>query len=150
MTATFFVLAGRLGGPYHLGGDDLQSLVRAGMTIGSHGLHHRDWRRIGDGELTRELVESRQILERVTGQRVTRASVPFGSYDRHVLARLRRDGGYDRVFTSDGGAARPDAWLQARTSVTAGDSAATLASPAHVARAVAAHRAVKRVVKRWR
>ena len=39
---------------------------------------------------------------------------PFGSYDRRVLARLRRSG-VQCAFTSDGGHARPGSWLQNRT-----------------------------------
>ena len=62
LTATFFVLAGRLDEPGHLGVDDLRRLVAAGMRIGSHGLHHRDWRSLEASELTAELVDSRRLL----------------------------------------------------------------------------------------
>jgi peptidoglycan/xylan/chitin deacetylase (PgdA/CDA1 family) len=145
MTATFFALAGRLDDPLHLGAADLERLIRAGMTIGSHGLHHRDWRRCSDGDLAAELAGSRRVLEAVTGRPITQVSVPFGSYDRRVLAQARRAGGYERVFTSDGGAARPSAWLQPRTTVSDGGLRAT-----ELPAAGAARRAVKRWVKRWR
>jgi hypothetical protein len=45
---------------------------------------------------------------------VRRYSLPFGAYDRRVLARLRQAGA-TRVYTSDGGGTRRDDWLQART-----------------------------------
>ena len=148
LSATFFVLAGRLGHPEHLGEQDLATLVQAGMTIGSHGLHHRSWRELDEPELSAELGESRRVLAAAAGTPVTCASVPFGAYDRHVLARLRRDAGYERVFTSDGGPARDDAWLQPRTSVTVDDRLDSLAvTPTPVA---AAQRRVKRLAKRWR
>jgi peptidoglycan/xylan/chitin deacetylase (PgdA/CDA1 family) len=144
LRATFFVLAGRLGDPRHLGADDLAELVDAGMTIGSHGMHHRDWRRLGDAELEEELVAARRILHEASGTPVTQASVPFGSYDRRVLSRLRARG-YATVFTSDGGPARPDAWLQPRTSVTVDDEPARIAAGGSTPTG-----ALKRLVKRWR
>jgi len=58
MRATFFVLAGRLDDPAHLDDSDLRRLVAAGMGIGSHGMRHRDWRRLDDAELDDELVTS--------------------------------------------------------------------------------------------
>jgi peptidoglycan/xylan/chitin deacetylase (PgdA/CDA1 family) len=149
LTATFFVLAGRLDDPHHLGVDDLARLVDAGMTIGSHGLHHRDWRRCSDAELDAELRESRRVLEATLCCPVTRAAIPFGSYDRRVLARARREGGYERVFTSDGGPARRDAWLQARTTVCDDDVFPAMLAQPPTGRARVAH-ALKRAVKRQR
>jgi peptidoglycan/xylan/chitin deacetylase (PgdA/CDA1 family) len=149
MTATFFVLAGRLDDPPYLDADDVRRLRAAGMAIGSHGLHHRDWRRVSDAELARELSHSRRILEEVVGEPVTQAAAPFGSYDRRVLARARRDGGYARLFTSDGGPARRDAWLQPRTTVGNDGVAPTALTQPPSAR-TSAERALKRLVKRWR
>lgn len=149
LAATFFVVAGRLGDAHFLGGGDVRRLRAAGMAIGSHGLRHRDWRRESDAGLADELGHSRRILEGVIGAPVTRAAVPFGSYDRRVLTRARRDGGYAQVFTSDGGPARQDAWLQPRSTV--GDDGAlpqALIAPPR-ARATAA-RTLKGLVKRWR
>lgn len=150
VAATFFVLAGRLGEPGHLGSEDLRRLVATGMRIGSHGLAHRDWRRLETGPLTDEIVESRRILEGAAAVPVRETSIPFGSYDRRVLARVRGAGGYERVYTSDGGSARAGAWLQPRTSVTASADPAALAAPARPAPADAVCRGAKRLVKRWR
>jgi peptidoglycan/xylan/chitin deacetylase (PgdA/CDA1 family) len=149
MTATFFVLAGRLDDQQHLGAEDIERLVEAGMTIGSHGLHHRNWRRCDDDELTTELTKSRRILEAITRSPVTRAAVPFGSYDRRVLSRARHAGGYEHVFTSDGGPASAGAWLQPRTSVSNDGVAPAELTPQPTPLA-AAQSSVKRWVKRWR
>jgi peptidoglycan/xylan/chitin deacetylase (PgdA/CDA1 family) len=86
------------------------------MTVGSHGWAHRDWRRLDAREAGEELGEAHRVLSELTGRPVTRVAIPFGSYDRHVLRRLRL-AGVTRAYTSDGGRARPDAWLQARTSL---------------------------------
>jgi peptidoglycan/xylan/chitin deacetylase (PgdA/CDA1 family) len=116
LIADFFILAGLLGEPGRLDRSGVRELARAGMRIGSHGWAHRDWRRLAGGELTEELTDAPRVLGELTGGTVAAVSVPFGSYDRHVLRRLRHVGA-DRVYTSDGGRARPGSWLQARTSL---------------------------------
>ncbi|MEV4256955.1 polysaccharide deacetylase family protein [Spirillospora sp. NPDC049652] len=116
LTAEFFVLAGRLGEPGRLTADGVRELVKAGMTVGSHGWAHRDWRRLTAPEVGEEFVRAHDVLTDITGEPVTRVAIPFGSYDRHVLRRLRR-ASVTRAYTSDGGPSRPDAWLQPRTSL---------------------------------
>ena len=86
----------------------------AGMDIGSHGWEPRDWRRLDERHAHRELEDAPRLLGDLCGQPVCRFSLPFGKYDRRVLARLRQAGA-TRVYTSDGGTARDDGWLQART-----------------------------------
>ncbi|MEV5412341.1 polysaccharide deacetylase family protein [Thermopolyspora sp. NPDC052614] len=116
LTAEFFVLAGLLGEPGRLDEDGVRELVRAGMPVGSHGWAHRDWRRLDPGQTSQELGDAHRLLTKLTGRPVTRVAIPFGSYDRHVLRRLRL-AGVTRAYTSDGGPARPGSWLQARTSL---------------------------------
>ncbi len=116
-TAQFFVLAGQFGWPGRVSAADLLRLRAAGMQIGSHGLHHRNWRVISDDELRRELVDSRTALLEIVGGEVDEAACPFGSYDRRVLRALRR-AGYKRAYTSDGGTSAPAGWLAPRTTVT--------------------------------
>jgi len=118
-SARFFVLAGELGSPGRLSCEQLAELHAAGMAIGSHGLHHRDWRTLTQGELERELVLSRRTLEDLLGEEVGEAAVPFGSYDRRVLRALRR-AHYRRVFNSDGGSGPVGSWLMPRTTVHLG------------------------------
>ncbi|HEY3469573.1 MAG TPA: polysaccharide deacetylase family protein [Amycolatopsis sp.] len=114
LTAEFFPLAGRLGQRGYLDRDGLRELVRAGMEIGSHGWEPRDWRRLDDRHARRELKDAPKLLGDLCGRPVRRFSLPFGAYDRRVLARLRQAGA-TRVYTSDGGGAQRDGWLQPRT-----------------------------------
>jgi peptidoglycan/xylan/chitin deacetylase (PgdA/CDA1 family) len=116
LTAEFFLLAGSLGERGRIDHAGVRALLDAGMAIGSHGWAHRDWRRIDSAQAREELDDAHRVLGGVTGRPVSRVAIPFGSYDRHVLRRLRA-AGVTRAYTSDGGRARPDAWLQARTSV---------------------------------
>ncbi|WP_026360408.1 polysaccharide deacetylase family protein [Amycolatopsis nigrescens] len=116
LRAEFFLLAGRIGAPGMVDAAGVAALLSAGMTVGSHGWAHRDWRRLDAAGRTEEFVAAPRLLGELTGRPVTRVAVPFGSYDRRVLAGLRR-AGVTTAYTSDGGAARPSAWLQSRTSL---------------------------------
>jgi peptidoglycan/xylan/chitin deacetylase (PgdA/CDA1 family) len=132
VAASFFALAGRLDDPASLSPPDLRELRDAGMAIGSHGWTHTPWRGLDDATARRELVDARAALAEASGGEIHDAALPLGRYDRHVLRRLKQVG-YRRVYTSDRLPARPDAWLQARYSVTAHDTAETI-------RSVIAHR----------
>lgn len=151
LTATFFVVAGRLGEPGFLSEDDVRLLAAEGMTIGSHGMHHRSWRKLGDEQLEEELAAARKRLEGVVRRPVLDAACPFGAYDRRVLRGLRRYG-YRRVFTSDGGSARSDRWLQARNSLCEGDAVPELermlSADGSLLRSLPG--VAKAAVKRWR
>jgi peptidoglycan/xylan/chitin deacetylase (PgdA/CDA1 family) len=147
LTATFFVLAGRLGDPDYLDDDDIRRLVQSGMSVGSHGMDHVNWRTLDSTALRRELVDARVILERITGREVTEASVPFGSYDRRVLSAARSIGCFRRVYTSDGGEASRGSWLQARNTVHGSNPRAALAAAGPLAELTYS---VKRLAKRWR
>ncbi|MFR9780516.1 polysaccharide deacetylase family protein, partial [Micromonospora sp. MS34] len=125
LSADFFVLAGRLGTAGSLDEDDVQELRGHGMTIGTHGMHHRSWRGM-DGQTTYdELVAARDRLAGVIRQDITTAACPLGQYDRRALGELRRLG-YTAVFTSDRRPARRAAWLQPRFSVRRDDTPASL------------------------
>lgn len=116
LSATFFVLAGRLGAPDALSVSDLAELCRMGMGIGSHGADHVDWRRLDEAGAERELDWARAQIAAATGGPVTTAAIPFGAYDGTVLRRLRQ-AGYQTAYTSDGGLANGRAFLQPRTSL---------------------------------
>jgi peptidoglycan/xylan/chitin deacetylase (PgdA/CDA1 family) len=129
LTADFFVLAGRLDTAGSLGRDDVRELQKHGMRIGTHGMWHRPWRGMDLATRDRELITAREQLAELTGGPIDLAACPLGSYDREVLAQLRRLG-YHRVFTSDRRRARPHAWLQPRFSVRHQDTPESLRAEA--------------------
>jgi peptidoglycan/xylan/chitin deacetylase (PgdA/CDA1 family) len=90
------------------------------MKIGSHGMYHRKWSELGERELDQEIVDSRDCLEQIIGARIVEAACPFGGYNRRVLRRLLASG-YERVYTSDGGPARAESWIQPRNTIVRGD-----------------------------
>lgn len=151
LTASFFVLAGRLDRPGSLREDDVRTLRDHGMAVGNHGMRHVSWRGLDGAGAVRELLEARDRISAVAERPVDRAALPLGQYDRRVLARLRA-AGYREVCTSDRRPARPGAWLQPRYSVTGTDTIdslrASVLSP-RPARERLAREAVG-LVKRWR
>lgn len=127
LTADFFVLSGRIGQLGSLSAEQIRALAACGMGIGSHGIAHRDWRRIGATDLEAEVTGSRGAIKDILGRPVTTAGIPFGSYDAQVLAALRR-AGYSAVYSSDGGTMNPQAFLRPRTSVRATMTEAEIAA----------------------
>ena len=116
MTATFFVLAGRLGEAGSLHPRDVATLVAEGMTVGSHGADHIDWTRATDETMRRELYDARARIEDAAGVAVDALSIPFGAFDKRTLERAAA-AGYSSVHTSTGGVAAHDAWFVPRNTV---------------------------------
>jgi peptidoglycan/xylan/chitin deacetylase (PgdA/CDA1 family) len=99
LRAAFFVCAGRIGVSGYLDGSAMSQMLSAGMEIGSHGWSHTNWRLADDATLTHEIDDARERIATEIGRPVDSVGIPFGSYDRRVLARLRTWG---TIYTSDG------------------------------------------------
>ncbi len=125
--ATFFVVPSWLGEPGFMSKQDLKELVAAGMTIGNHGLQHHDWTTLEPDKLEHEVTQGRRLLEELTGTEIHTLAIPFGAYNDTVLDTLRRQA-YEHVYTSDGGTADPEAWLQPREHVRADYDPAKIAA----------------------
>lgn len=116
LKAAFFVCAGRIGVPHYLDRIALADLIAAGMEVGTHGQDHRKWRGLDDSAFNTEIREARRHIEDLCGVAIRKAAIPFGSYDRRLLQRLR-DEQFECVYTSDRGLARSDAWLKPRDTI---------------------------------
>lgn len=115
--ATFFVLSDRIGKEHYLDGDHLRALAARGHRIGLHGAAHVDWTALDAAGLDREIGAARKVIEAAAGQRITEAGIPFGRYNARVLRALRA-AGYNRAYSSDGGAAGASDWPVPRNSLT--------------------------------
>lgn len=115
-SAQIFVLTGRIGQKGSLDQIAIRDLLDMGHTIGSHGNAHRDWKTLDEGELVDEIHTPRKRLQDLTGQTIDAAGLPFGGYNREVLAEARR-AGFKRLYSSDGGIARNGDWPAGRTSL---------------------------------
>jgi len=70
--------------------------------------------------LHRQIVEGRLKLGDALGREVSIAAIPFGAYNRRVLAALR-GAGLLTVFCSDPGVSPPGAWLRRRWALGRGE-----------------------------
>ena len=116
LTATFFVLTGRLEDDRYLSRAEIRRLRRIRMEIGLHGRDHVDWRRLGESGCCFEIPQARDELSELLGAPVRKVAIPFGAYNRRVISYLKRQG-FERIYTSDGGRARAGARVQPRVSL---------------------------------
>ncbi|MBS7811739.1 polysaccharide deacetylase family protein [Roseococcus pinisoli] len=116
LSATFFILGGRIGWQDFLSARDIRELDRLGMVVGSHGMDHVHWPAVDDVALHRELAVSKSVLEDILGKPVLTAAVPFGDFDGRSL-RKALSVGYQNVYTSSGGFASKVMRILPRTSV---------------------------------
>jgi peptidoglycan/xylan/chitin deacetylase (PgdA/CDA1 family) len=150
LRAEFFICPARFGTAEFLDVDDVRELRAAGMSLGSHGMDHVRWRRLGRAGIEREIVQAKHALEDALEAPVDTAACPFGAYDRQTLRALRR-AGFTRVYTSDGGRAGARDWLVARNTVHRSDSAESVQRMLNGSGSdTSVVTAAKRLIKRWR
>lgn len=95
--ATVYVIAGMIGGyadwltedghaaPPLMDWDELQEIRRAGVEIGSHGLHHIRFAELEPAIQKQEMVESKAILEDGLGEAVAHMCYPYGSHNLDTI-----------------------------------------------------------------
>ena len=147
----FFVVSDRIDEEGYLSRIDLMALIAEGMTIGHHGMYHQPWATLGPDALQAEIFGARSALQEACNTEVGHSACPLGSYNRSVIALLRR-AGFKRVYTSDGGAALPTDWLVPRNTITKTEELAKVrtALSAKPFSAVGLKRRLKMLIKRWR
>jgi peptidoglycan/xylan/chitin deacetylase (PgdA/CDA1 family) len=101
-TATVYPIAGLLGGDnaWDVKGPrkplmtarQVREVADAGMEIGSHGMRHVSLISATDEELAAEIIQSRQVLQEVSGQDVAGFCYPYGDADERVVDRVRAAG----------------------------------------------------------
>jgi peptidoglycan/xylan/chitin deacetylase (PgdA/CDA1 family) len=116
--AEFFVCAGRIGREHYLDRPMIIELLAAGMSIGSHGMDHRDWRTLDPIILDAEISGARRKLEDLTQRPVNTVAIPFGSYNRRVLHRLEKES-FKVIYTTDRGTAQRSLKIKPRETIDA-------------------------------
>ena len=79
--------------------DELAHVAALGIEIGSHGFEHVPLVAAADRLLEREVVESRRVLEQISGQPVPTFALPYGARPGPAARRLL-EGTYEAVFTT--------------------------------------------------
>lgn len=63
-----------------------KAIVNDGHEIGSHGKRHVDLNTLSETEIAKELNESKEVLEKLSGQKVNLLRPPNGAYDNKVIS----------------------------------------------------------------
>ena len=69
------------------------------FTLGSHTVTHPNLELSEKDRIQKELTESKQKLEKITGREIHLLSIPYGAYDERVI-KLACQAGYKRVYSS--------------------------------------------------
>jgi len=90
--------------------DDVREMADLGFEIGSHTVSHPDMGRVSRAEARRELVESRETLQKQLGRPVRWFAYPFGGrgHFQTELLSVVVEAGYEACFSAHGGFVRPD------------------------------------------
>lgn len=102
LQGVFFLVLDRLDQAGYLTRRDVGRLVELDQIVGSHTISHRQLPALSDSDLERELVESRQRLEELSGRTIEWFAPPGGHYDKRSLPAAR-ESGYRYVRTMDWG-----------------------------------------------
>lgn len=70
----------------------VKRMVAEGHEIGSHGNRHVDLNTLSPGELEREILTSQEVLEKISGQKISLLRPPNGAYDNKVISVSHRLG----------------------------------------------------------
>jgi Predicted xylanase/chitin deacetylase len=101
MKTTVFPIAGYVGKmslwdilpqQLHMNRAQIREISDHGHEIGSHTLTHANLTFLSDADVVRELVDSKHILEDITGKQVTSLSFPFGSWNKRVWEKAQELG----------------------------------------------------------
>jgi peptidoglycan/xylan/chitin deacetylase (PgdA/CDA1 family) len=101
--------------------DELAELSQRGFTIGSHTVTHPHLTSLSDGELDRELRDSRARVESRLGRACTLLAYPYGEHDMRVQAAVRR-AGYEAAFALGPGTRRNNHYAIPRVDLYRRDS----------------------------
>ena len=115
--ATIFMITANIDRPGWLSEEDLKILDDAGVTIGSHTVHHAFLPELSSEEVRRELTESKKRLEDVLGHEVRLFSYPAGGVTPAIKQAVK-DAGYVGAVTTNYGKTRHDPYALHRVKVS--------------------------------
>jgi len=107
--------------------ETIAAAAASGLQLGVHSATHRSLPALDEGDLHREVVESRDIIRRRTGVTAEFFAYPYGLWSDRVQHAVR-SAGYRAAFTLDHGDSTADLWALPRMNVPASIDAAAFAA----------------------
>lgn len=71
--------------------DELRELKKQGLSIGAHGLTHRCLASLRTDEITKDVSESKRLIEKNINSQIQTFSYPHGSFDNRVMKILKNN-----------------------------------------------------------
>lgn len=99
LTATFFIVTGRVGTPGYVTWDQLREMSAQGMSVQSHSHTHPFMSQCTPSEVQAELHQSKEAIERHLGKAVVAFAVPGGDWNEQCRLAAK-ECGYRAVCTS--------------------------------------------------
>lgn len=90
LTSTQYIVTSYLGTFGFMTGDQVKAMDQAGHEIGSHTVSHPDLTTSSNSGLGSELKQSQATLKTLLGKPVTSFAIPYGSYNKTVLAGIKQ------------------------------------------------------------
>jgi len=102
---------------------EVREMERGGVCLGSHGFEHCDLTRLSHNEVVREILRSKELIEKNLSRRVRHFSYPYGKYNG-TIRELVKIAGFTTAFTTDPGFIKPgdDLYSIKRTLIAPSDS----------------------------
>lgn len=86
--ATFFIVTDFIGTPDYMDICHIKELHRKGMQIGSHSVSHTNFLKLTKTQRFLELQESKNVLEEITGSKITSFSFPYGFFNKDCVKQV--------------------------------------------------------------
>lgn len=103
-TASNSIVTGMIGSHEHMNEEEIKECIKAGIEITSHTIGHVNLANMDDTSVRKEVVESRDFLEKEFGVEVVGFVYPSGKYNSDVV-RILREEGYGVAVTTEYGEA---------------------------------------------
>jgi peptidoglycan/xylan/chitin deacetylase (PgdA/CDA1 family) len=100
--AIFFIVANRINKPGYLTKFQINSLVNAGMEIGSHSFSHQNMTKLSQYDVIFEFKKSKKIIEDCISREINAFSFPYGKFNKELVLYAQQCG-YSKIFTSKHG-----------------------------------------------
>ncbi|MGG4267150.1 polysaccharide deacetylase family protein [Peribacillus simplex] len=129
MKATVFMIGKSIDKGHHLTENQMMEMSGNGISIESHTINHLELNRMTAEQQEAEMVQSKDLFDRILQQETTVLSYPVGRYNEESL-RLSEEAGYKMAVTTEPGGASRDQGMYAlhRVRITPGLSVGGFAS----------------------
>ena len=112
MKATVFMIGKSIDKGHHLTENQMVEMSRNGISIESHTINHLELNRMTAEQQGAEMVQSKELIDRILDQDTTVLSYPVGRYNEETLG-LSEEAGYKMAVTTEPGGASREQGMQA-------------------------------------